>query len=241
MWRGAGVIVVLLLCSACGSTSHGPGTRIALHVPGCTRATARAPELSSMTLAMVPVPMAPFGVATDGSWSFVTLGGFSGFGELGVFSDHDFAPHLVRTVPLPVLGASGVTVTPDHRSLLVAAGSGAMVLDLARLEAGQPHALLGTLSAGAASGSRLASAIEVVTSRDGRFAFVSLEYAGRIAVYDLRAAARSGFHRSGLVGMIPVGRVNVGVAVSPDGRWLYATSEAGELPHHGAAPWDAQP
>ena len=230
MLRGAWLGVVLVLCAGCGSTSHGSHARIALQVPGCTRATAQAKQLSGVTTGMVPVPEAPFGVATDGGWSFVTLGGFSGFCELGVFSDRGLAPHLVRTLPLPVLGAAGLTVTPDRRFLLVAAGSGAMVLSLARIEAGLPHALVGTLSAGGATGSRLASAIEVATSPDGRFAFVSLEYAGRIAVYDLRAAAKSGFHRSGLVGLIPVGQVNVGLAVSPDGRWLYATSEAGDFP-----------
>jgi DNA-binding beta-propeller fold protein YncE len=93
-----------------------------------------------------------------------------------------------------------------------------------------PHALLGVLSAGGAPGGPLYSAVEVATSADGRFAFVSLEYAGKIAVFDLRAASRSGFRRSGLVGMIPLRRVNVGVAVSPDGRWLYATGAAGSFP-----------
>jgi DNA-binding beta-propeller fold protein YncE len=63
-------------------------------------------------------------------------------------------------------------------------------------------------------------------SPDGRFAFVSLEDWASIAVYDLQRALAHGFGSADLVGMIPVGIAPVGLAVSPDGRWLYATSEA---------------
>jgi DNA-binding beta-propeller fold protein YncE len=67
------------------------------------------------------------------------------------------------------------------------------------------------------------SAIEVAVSPDGNYAFVSLEYAGVIAVFDLQRARATGWRRSGFVGAIPVGLVVVGLAMSPDGRTLYAT------------------
>jgi hypothetical protein len=38
-----------------------------------------------------------------------------------------------------------------------------------------------------------AGAIEVAVSRDGRFAFVSLEASARVAVFDLRRALTRGF------------------------------------------------
>jgi DNA-binding beta-propeller fold protein YncE len=68
-------------------------------------------------------------------------------------------------------------------------------------------------------------AIAVASSPDGRYAFVSVEFEARVAVYDLRAAIANHFRRSTYVGSIPVGQLADGLAVSTDGRWLYAISE----------------
>jgi DNA-binding beta-propeller fold protein YncE len=84
--------------------------------------------------------------------------------------------------------------------------------------------VLGTLTAPAPAHSG-AGAIEVLTSPDGRYAFVSIEYGDEIAVFDLRAALASGFATSGFVGAVALGSGVVGMALSPDGRWLYATSQ----------------
>jgi DNA-binding beta-propeller fold protein YncE len=96
-----------------------------------------------------------------------------------------------------------------------------MVVSVGRAEAGQADGQDGTL--GSETGN--AGAIEVAVSPDDRFAFVSLENWASIAVYNLQRALAHGFSSADLVGMIPVGILPVGVAVSPDGRWLYATSE----------------
>jgi DNA-binding beta-propeller fold protein YncE len=71
----------------------------------------------------------------------------------------------------------------------------------------------------------MSDAIEVAVSADGGYAFVSEEYSDRVAVFSLRRALSRGFDRSDYVGSVPLGRAVVGMAVSPDGRWLYATSE----------------
>jgi DNA-binding beta-propeller fold protein YncE len=65
----------------------------------------------------------------------------------------------------------------------------------------------------------------VAISPDGRFAFVSLENLASIFVYNLQQALTGGFGPADLVGVVPVGVNPVGMAVSPDGRWLYAASE----------------
>ena len=67
----------------------------------------------------------------------------------------------------------------------------------------------------------------MATSPDGRFAFVSLEDSATIAVFNLQQALTRGFGPADFTGTIPVGIGPVGLAVSPDGRWLYATSELG--------------
>lgn len=87
--------------------------------------------------------------------------------------------------------------------------------------------MLGTLSA-PSRGALDDSAIEVVVSPDGQFAFVTLEYADRAVVFNLGEVLHTGFGAAGYVGSVPLGQAAVGMAVSPDGRWLYATSEVGQ-------------
>ena len=207
--------------TASGGTapSPAPATPVA-RAPGCSTATAPAPALRTVPAPMAPVPSSPFGVAVtaDGRWSFVAL---TGSGSVGVFRVRGpGVPSLARQVlvgPEPL----GEALTRDGRYLLVAdGGGGAAVISVSRAESGAAGAVLGTLSAPTGSG-----AIEVTTSPDGRFAFVSLEDSAAIAVFNLQRALARGFGAADFVGTIPAGMAPVGVAVSPDGRWLYATSE----------------
>jgi DNA-binding beta-propeller fold protein YncE len=174
---------------------------------------------------MVAVTGQPFGVSStpDGRWSFVsTLSG-----AVAVVADRGGRPRVVQEVALPGDLLAGDALTHDGRYLVVADGSGAAILSVSRAERGAPNALLGRLSAGGGPGDfALRSAIEVAISRDDRFVFVSLESANEIVVFDLRRALEGGFRTSALVGAIPLGLAVVGMAVSPDGNWLYATSEA---------------
>jgi DNA-binding beta-propeller fold protein YncE len=181
---------------------------------------------------MVRLGGSPFGIAStrDGRWSFVD----ELPGNLLVFSDGGFTPRLVRTITVPGGAAVGDALTADGRYLLVAGGQGGLagasdvdlsdvdVVSAARAEAGASGAVLGTLR-GAPEARR--GPIEVASSPDGHYAFVSIEYADEVAVYDLRAAIANRFTRPTYIGSIPLGVSVVGLAVSPDGRWLYATSE----------------
>jgi DNA-binding beta-propeller fold protein YncE len=168
------------------------------------------------------VPEPPFGVAAASSgYSFVTMGtgGTLAAGSVAVFRDGGTGqPAQLRRLsagPLP----QGVALTRGGRYLLVATGSGITVISARRAELGRPRAVLGALTS---SGS---GAIEVAVTPDGSLAFVSLEGSSEIAVFDLRQALASHFVRSGYIGSIPAGFAPVGLALSPDGRWLYATSE----------------
>jgi hypothetical protein len=176
---------------------------------------------------VVAVPDFPFGVVStkDGRWSFVSQGG----GEVAVVSDRGPLPRVVREISLPSIDANpgSLALTHDGRYLLVADGSGAVVISAARAERGELDAVVGQLAAAALRYQADDSAIEVSISPDDRFAFVSLEYASRIAVFDFQRALGHRFHISGFVGTIRLGFAVVGTAFSPDGRWLYATSELG--------------
>ena len=131
------------------------------------------------------------------------------------------SPTVVGSVSLPG-GEQGLgeALTPDGRYLLVAATSETAVLNVARLESGSAQAVVGSLPAPG-------GAIEVATSADGHYVFTSLEDTGAIQVSDLAQALSAGFRARGVtVGRVPAAFAPVGEAVSPDGRWLYVTSEA---------------
>ena len=192
--------------------------------PGCSAASTPGRQLPAGLARLSPVPGDPFGVAVtaDGRWSFVSLMPNGSGAAIGVFTDTGSAsPRLVRQIPLSG-AALGVTLTPDGRYLLAANGSGATVVSVQAAEQGSPNAVLGTLSSGVA---QAAGAIEVATARDGRFGLRQPRGLGRDR--GLRPAAGAGEPlpylrlRRGCAGR---GRA-VGLAVSPNGDWLYSTSE----------------
>jgi DNA-binding beta-propeller fold protein YncE len=245
---GAALLAAFLLltagCASAGSTAPSTGTAspragavgtgtVSRTEPRCTKATQRAPSLpagaTAMTASMmvptpgtqVPQPVTPFGVAVTatGRWAFASLGNYL-LGVLRLSAGR--APRLVRTVALPE-PTEGAVLTPDGRLLLLAGAGGAVVVSVTAAEQGRGRAVLGQLSG--PPGADNASATEVAVSADGRYAFVSLEAAEQIAVYDLAAAEADGFGgNDGYVGTIPMQVAPVGLAVSPNGRWLYATS-----------------
>ncbi|MGH2851743.1 MAG: YncE family protein [Solirubrobacteraceae bacterium] len=127
---------------------------------------------------------------------------------------------------------AGVSLAGGGRYLLVADGrDGADVISVARAEAGAPHPVLGVLKEPARARLGGAGAIEVASSPDGHYVFVSLEGGAQLTVYDLQAALADQFRVSAYVGSVGVGLLPVGIAVSPDGRWLYATSEIAQGAH----------
>jgi len=201
-----------------------------LSSPGCTTAVAASPALDSVDKAMVGVQGA-FGVATtpDGHWVFV-----AGTGSIQVLrAAGSLAPVPVRSIPVTPGEPLGERISPNGRYLLAAEGTGAVVLSVARAEQGASGAVLGTLETPA--GARGGGAIEVAVSPDDRYAFVTLEDSQRAAVFNLAKALADGFGPADYVGSIPLELAPVGITVSPDGRWLYATSEDRTLPGAGGA------
>ncbi len=232
----AAAVAVVVAVAACSAGTHpgssrSPATRGATHEPpvrvvpagvvGCSTATAPAPGLTGVPTVLESAPGSPFGVVVtaDGRWSFVAL---PGIGAVGVFQiGRSGIPGMVNQVTLTGQ-PFGEALTHDGRYLLAADDTdGAMVVSVGRAERGEADAQVGTLGSGAPDG-----AIEVAVSPDDRFAFVSLENSASIAVYNLQLALAKDFNAADLVGMIPVGTSPVGLAVSPDGRWLYATGFA---------------
>ena len=161
----------------------------------------------------------PFAVAVTagGQYSFVSTGVGRSIEVLR--SGGTLAPAPVRRIQVPA-APHGEAITPDGQYLLAAAGSGAVVISVARAEHHRQGSVLGTLTSPHGDG-----AVEVALSGDGQFAFVTLENSGTMAVFNLRAALASGLRTSGFIGDVRLGINPIGMTVSRDGQWLYVTAQ----------------
>lgn len=207
-----------------------PRVIAAVGSPPCTTALAAEQPLSGVPIAAEGLPGDTTAVVARGGWSYVAMPD-----GIEVLSDRRFPPRPVRKIGSPQMGAWGVTVTHNGRYLVVGANTGATVFSVAAATRTGTRPYLGKLSAGPRSSYGAA----VVISPDDRFAFVSMEAANEIAVFDLRRALAEHFRTSALVGTIPLGQGPLGMAISPDGRWLYATTEVargwgGRQPQQGS-------
>ena len=199
---------------------------------GCGSGHSAGAVAGHVTESFQSVPGEPFGVVTtrDGRYAFLDLA----TGQVLVYSVTGSVPHLVRTIAVPG-SAIGSSLTRDGRLLLVANAQGATVISVARAEHGDSNPVLGSLVPSATANLQPNGAIETASSADGRYVFVSLEYGnpdGVIAVYDLGSTLAPRFGASDYVGVIPLGEAVVGSVLSPNGRYLYVTSEGGASKSH---------
>lgn len=114
----------------------------------------------------------------------------------------------------------GLALTPDGSALLIADGDAYGIMALPPGAAPRKNDIT-LLHAGANAG-----VIEAAVTRDGDYAFFSSE---RREAVDLVRITHAENQKPGLVFLrsISVDRDPVGLALSPDGRYLYVTSEAG--------------
>lgn len=184
----------------------------------------------------VVVPGHPFSAipTPDNCWVFVSLSKASDQGSVAVLRNHGGEFAVEREVPLHG-GGFGAALTHDGKLLLVTGDDRTEALDVAALEHGGEHAVLGELRSGDGSG-----AVYAATSLDDRLLFVSDERARRISVFDLAKARDDNFHSKDALGHVPTGIAPVGLALSADGRWLYATSQTVPAGAHAQASCPAE-
>jgi DNA-binding beta-propeller fold protein YncE len=190
--------------------------------PGCTNQTAGARPLPGIKPATLGVPGSPFGAAVlpGGRYAVVAVEGAK-TSDVAVFGLRG-KPRLVRLVPLPgPPDATGLAISHNGRYLAVTQDPGTTVLNLPALLAGHDNPVLGVLKDGGAG------TIEAAFSADDRYLFVSDEYSPALSVFNVAKALKAGFAARGVaVGKLPLGPAVVGSVLSPDGRYLYVTSEA---------------
>ncbi|MGP8244511.1 MAG: hypothetical protein ACLQVN_08320 [Bryobacteraceae bacterium] len=151
----------------------------------------------------------------------MTNGGGRGNGAAGIAVLHrkGGSVDLARTVPVPAPPA-GIVLTHDGKLLIAAAIGKVLFLDAPCLISGCGKPLAGSFS----DGDKMQSIYANVTA-DDKLLFVSEETASAITVIDLEQARSAGFGARSIAGKIPVGRAPIALTFSPDGRWLFTTSE----------------
>jgi DNA-binding beta-propeller fold protein YncE len=176
----------------------------------------------------LPLPGSPFSAipSADGCWIFVTLtnaagGPPTGVAVIGRKNGVASVERVISTGGSP----TGAVLTHDGKLLIVASDDRVFFLDTQRMIKGKAGALAGELREPAAAGRRI-GAVYVNVTLDDDFLFISDEYAQRIRVLNLKQAHHSGLNPTAIVGTIPTGRLPIALTFSPDGRYLYTTSEA---------------
>ncbi|HEX7994205.1 MAG TPA: YncE family protein, partial [Streptosporangiaceae bacterium] len=210
-----------------GTGNHGGGSAaVSLKPPGCSAATALGKSLAKAPLVSVPNSTGnPFGIAAsaDGKSLFlVTDTSVQVFkvGSNGTPSAAGFG----YTIPGSSKGhaATSAIVTHDGRYLLVAFDNGIDVFDANAAASGASSALIGSLSVPGLTG--YGRAVGVAVTPNNKYAFVALQFADQVGVFNLGKALRTHDFSSAYVGSLHVGKQPVGVAVSRDGQTLYATN-----------------
>jgi DNA-binding beta-propeller fold protein YncE len=171
------------------------------------------PAAGAPAPAFLDVPGNPFMAlpSADGSVLFVTVQmPRKQPDRLYVFRRNGGRFDQAETIPVDGLPA-GLALTPDGKTLVVADGD--RYAEIATDSITASTSAVSYLNAGLDS-----ALIEVVTSANGNYAFFSNESRSTIDVVRLRP-------RLSLVSSIDVERAPVGLDRSPDGRYLYATSE----------------
>jgi DNA-binding beta-propeller fold protein YncE len=175
----------------------------------------------------------------DGCWVFVSL--MRGKRGIAVLKRGGGSLNLSRVVRLDS-PPTGMALTHDGKTLIAAAVNSVVFLDVERITAGAAHPVLGSFSDGPRAGSIYAG-----VSADDKLLFVSDERAASITVIDLEKARANGYSAAAILGKIPTGIAPIALTFSPDGKWLYTTSEAASRDWHwpsvckpeGANPADA--
>jgi DNA-binding beta-propeller fold protein YncE len=208
-----------------------PAGAVTHSLPGCTTAVQPAPALPAAAVTLTAVhglsgePASPFDVVVtaNGRFAFVSLDGAASIAVYRIGQGR--MPVLVHLIRVPGISPFGEALTPGDRYLLVAdGGGGAEVIGVTAAEAGSGAAVLGLMDNASGHG-----AIQVSVAPDGQYAFVTLENSDGIAVYDLPRAISRGFGSAGYIGTIPTAVAPTDTAISPNHRWMYATSEDASL------------
>lgn len=213
-------VLSLAIVSICAlflaATAAGQTPPAASHANRCNDA---APD----PITYVALPGHPFSTVSspDGCWLYVSLTSAHPKSMNGIALLSRLAGQIkLKQVFLVESGPTGLTLTHDGKLLIVADDTHVVFMDTSRMIEGRGDPILGYFSDGDFPG-----IVYVNTTADDRFLFMSDENAQTVTVVNLQQARDEGFKETAIVGKIPTGIAPIALTFSPDGRWLYTTSQ----------------
>jgi DNA-binding beta-propeller fold protein YncE len=204
-------LFVLLLCSSASAQTSG------------ARSTSRCNAPAAEPVSYVSLPGHPFSTiaSPDGCWLFVSVTSSNPKSANGVALLRRADGRITLKKVFPVEASpTGMVITHDGKLLIVADDEYVVFMDVMRMTSGQGDPILGYISDG-----RFSSSVYANVTPDDKFLFVSDENTEKITVINLEKARAKGFKETATVGTIPVGMAPIALTFSPDGKWLYTTSQ----------------
>ena len=237
-WRSpavlAGALVVLLAVGG-GAAYHARQKPAAesraappvafLRAPGCNTTAAAGKTLTATTSTVKLRYGNPYGVAVSRDGKYVFATNPATLSVLIMEPNQAAATQYHYYVASSGETAEGLALTSDGKYAAVAVGNQVNIQGAAAAEQSASTANYANLIV---PGVRpVTDASEVALSPDDRFAFVTLRNSSKLAVFNMQEALTRGQTRPGVfVGTITLGIQPTGMAVSPDGQWLYVVSAA---------------
>ena len=240
-WRSPVVLagaLVLLVAAGGGAAAyqarHKPAPKNAagaasaaafLPPPGCGTTAAAGKTLTPTTSTLKLRYGNPYGIAVTGDGKYLFTTNPATLSVLIMNPNQTAANQYHYYVASSGETAGDLALTSDGQYAAVAVGNqiniqGAMAAEQSASTANAANLIVPRVRP-------VTDADEVALSPGDRFAFVTLSNSGKLAVFNMQEALARGQTQPGVfVGTVALGIDPTGMAVSPDGQWLYVVSTA---------------
>jgi serine/threonine-protein kinase len=197
----------------------------ALAPPGCATTAAAGKPLTATTSTLKLKYGNPYGVAVSHDGKYVFATNPDTLSVLTMNQDQTAAAQYHYYVASSGETAKGVTLTSDGKYAAVAVGNQVNIQSATAAEQDSNTANAANLIIPKVR--PVTDAYRVALTPDDRFAFVTMRNSNKLAVFNMRKALVNGQNLPGVfLGTVTLGVQPTGVAVSPDGLWLYVVSAA---------------
>ena len=194
-----------------------------LPAPACGTPTAAGKTLTAPTTTLKLDYGNPYDIAVsnDGKYIFATT--TTSLSVLTMTPSQGISAQYHYIVASSGEIAQGLALTSDGSYAAVAVGNQINVQSATQAEQDANSANAATLVVPRVA--PVTDATEVAFSQDGQFAFVTMRNSSKLAVFNMEKALTTGQNQAGVfIGTISLGVNPTGMAVSPDGQWLYVVS-----------------
>jgi DNA-binding beta-propeller fold protein YncE len=189
---------------------------------GLMLSLAAVPTGTQLAVSAMPGPPSALALSRDGKLLFVGIDRKQGHGGgLIAYARTGDALHELARVDVPG-GTTGLALTPDGSTLVVATRIGLAAVSTAALAAGTIHVL------DVVRDSDAPRTNQVVVSADGRYAFATNSATATLGVARITTGATPSLE---YVAHVPMDRSPDGLALSANGATLYVASEVADDPN----------